>query len=219
MQVIIVGGGKTGRYLANRLATDGTSVTLIEQRADVVETVKRSCAGVTALAGNASDPAVLERAGIRMADVLVAVTGRDETNLVVSMLAKLEFSVARVVARVNNPSNEWMFVPGNGVDVGVSQAELIARFLIEGIDASDVYTLMRLGRDDHAIVQAKIGPRSQVAGRALKDIAFPGETIVIAVEHDGAMSVPNGSTILHANDEAVLFTSQDGRDAIRRLFS
>lgn len=219
MQIVIVGGGKTGRYLAGRLIDDGASVTVIEKRDEAAKSVQRHCPGCTVVTGNASDPAVLQRAGIRMADALAAVTGKDETNLVVSMLAKMEFSVGRVVARVNNPANEWMFVPKNGVDVGVNHAELAARFVIEGIDASDVYTLMRLGRDGCALVQAKVGARSKAAGHAIKDIAFPPETVVVAVRRGETMRIPNGSTVLEEGDEAVLFTGAQGRDEIRRLLS
>lgn len=219
MQIIIVGGGKTGRHLATRLTEDGASVTVIELRSEAAENVRRLCPDCRVITGNASDPSVLESAGIRMADALAAVTGRDETNLVVSMLAKMEFSIGRVIARVNNPANEWMFVPGNGVDVGVNQAELTARFVMEGIDASDVYTLMRLGRDDHAIVQAKVGPRSRVAGCRIRDIELPPETVVVAVSRGEEMEVPNGTTMLNAGDEAVFFTSAEGRDEIRRLLS
>lgn len=219
MQIIIAGGGKTGSHLARRLLEDGASVTVIEERAEAAERLERDVPACRVICASASDPQVLEQAGVRMADAVAAVAGEDETNLVISMLAKMEYSVPRVVARVNNPANAWMFTPANGVDVGVNQAEICARFILEGMDARDMYTLMRLGRDDHAIVQAKVGPRAQAAGLRLEEIEFPAETIVVAVERDGELTVPNGSTVLEAGDEAVIFTSRDGRDQIRRLFS
>ncbi len=219
MQIIIVGGGKTGSHLAARLTDDGAAVTVIEQRSERAERLRASCPAATVIEGSGADPQVLERAGIHMVDAVAAVTGEDEVNLVVSLLAKMEFSVPRVVARVNSPANAWMFTPANGVDVGVNQAEITARFILEGMNARDVYTLMRLGRDDHRIVQATVAPGSRVAGCALRDITFPDETIVVGVDHGGALAVPNGDTVLSPGDEAVLFTTDEGTDELRRLFS
>lgn len=219
MQIIIVGGGKIGGYLASELAADGNEVTVVEQRPDMVERLEQMCPACTVVKGSASDPQTLERAGVRMADVTAIVTGDDEVNLVAAMLAKMEFSVPRVIARVNNPSNAWMFTPANGVDVGVNQAELIGRFIMEGMNLRDVYTIMKLGRDEHCIVQATVRAGSRVDGIPLRDISFPEQTIVVAVERNGDLTVPNGSTHLAAGDEAVLFCSKEGRDAIRRLFS
>ena len=219
MQIIIVGGGKAGAHLATRLSGDGAHVTVIEGRPEAIERLKRLCPTCSIVEGNASNPDVLEKAGILIADALTAVTGADETNLVVSMLAKMEYSVPRVVARVNNPANAWMFTPANGVDVAVNQAEITARFVVEGMNAHDVYTLMKLGRDEHSIVQATVAPSAHVAGKTLRDIAFPAETIVAGVEHEGALAVPNGDTILAPGDEAVLFTTDEGTEELRRLFS
>ena len=219
MQIIIVGGGKTGTYLASTLIADGASVTVIENRPEAIARLKRACPDARVLEGNGSDPQLLEEAGVRMADAVAAVTGKDEANLVVAMLAKMEFSVPRVVARVNDPANAWMFTPANGVDVGVNQAEIMARFIVEGMDAHDVYTLMRLGRDQHSIVQATVGVQARVAGMALKDISFPAQTIVVAIDRGGDLTVPNGSSVLQPGDEAIIFTSEEGTDEIRRLFS
>ena len=112
-----------------------------------------------------------------------------------------------------------MFTPANGVDVGVNQAEITARFIMEGMNARDVYTLMRLGRDDHRIVQVTVASGARVAGRALRDIAFPAETIVVGIDHEGTLAVPNGDTALAPGDEAVLFTTDGSTDELRRLFS
>ena len=188
MQIIIVGGGKTGSHLAARLTDDGAAVTVIENRPEAAKRVRTACPAATVIEGSGADPRGLERAGVHRVDAVAAVTGEDEVNLVVSLLAKMEFSVPRVVARVNSPANAWMFTPANGVDVGVNQAEITARFIMEGMNARDVYTLMRLGRDDHRIVQATVAPGARVAGRALRDIAFPAETIVVGIDHEGTLA-------------------------------
>ena len=219
MQIIIAGGGKVGAHLASQLCADGETVTIIEQRADAIERLRRTCPDCTVIEDSASDPRVLERAGVHMADVVAAVTGQDEVNLVISMLAKMEFSVPRVIARVNDPANAWMFTPVNGVDVGINQAEITVRFIREGMNLRDMFTLMKLGRDEHSIVQTTVNPGSKVEGMALAKITFPAETIVVAVDHAGNMVVPNGRTVLHAGDDAILFCSLEGRDEIRRLFA
>lgn len=219
MQIIIAGGGKIGAHLASQLCADGETVTIIEQRAEAVERLRRSCPDCTIIEQSASNPRVLERAGVRMADVVAAVTGQDEVNLVISMLAKMEFSVPRVVARVNDPANAWMFTPVNGVDVGVNQAEIITRFIREGMSLRDMLTLMKLGRDEHSIVQTTVKPGSKVEGMPLSQITFPDQTIVVAVDHTGDLIVPNGRTVLRAGDETVLFCSREGRDEIRRMFA
>ena len=109
MQIIIVGGGKIGGHLASQLIADGNAVAVIERRADVAARLAQACPEADVVEGSASDPQVLERAGVHMADVVAIVTGSDEVNLVAAMLAKMEFSVPRVIARVNNPANAWMF--------------------------------------------------------------------------------------------------------------
>lgn len=219
MQIIIAGGGKIGAHLASQLCADGETVTIIEQRPESVERLRRACPDCTIIEDSAANPLALERAGVHMADVLAAVTGKDEVNLVIAMLAKMEFSVPRVVARVNDPANAWMFTPVNGVDVGVNQAEILTRFIREGMSLRDMLTLMKLGRDEHSIVQATVNPGSRVENVPLSKIDFPDQTIVVAVDRNDSLTVPNGRTVLRAGDEAVLFCSREGRDAIRRLFA
>lgn len=219
MQIIIAGGGKVGAHLASQLCADGESVTVIESDPRAVERLSRACPDCAVVEASASDPRSLERAGVHMADALAAVTGADEVNLVIAMLAKMEFAVPRVIARVNNPANAWMFTPANGVDVGVNQADIIARFAREGMNLRDMLTLMKLGRDEHSIVQATVNTGSRVEGMALSDIGFPENTIVVAVDRAGSLTVPNGRTVLNAGDEAVLFCSREGREGIRRLFA
>ncbi|MDM8300775.1 potassium channel family protein [Collinsella tanakaei] len=219
MQIIIAGGGKVGAHLASQLCSDGETVTIIENQREKVARLRRTCPECTVIEGSATDPLVLERAGIHMADVLAVVTGKDEVNLVIAMLGKMEFAVPRVISRVNDPSNAWMFTPVNGVDVAINQAEITVRFIHEGMNLRDMFTLMKLGRDEHSIVQATVNPGAKVDGAPLADIAFPAQTIVVAVERGGNLTVPNGRTVLRAGDEAILFCSREGRDAIRRLFA
>lgn len=219
MDIIIVGGGKTGTYLASLLAEDGYRIRIIESRKDHVARLRAQFGERDVILGNGADPIMLERAGILHADVVVAATGSDEVNLVVSTLAKMEYSVGRVVARVNNPVNAWMFNEGMGVDVGINQAELLARSVQEGLDLRDVFTILRLGKDGHAVVRVEVRPGSRVVDEALRDVELPGSTILVAVDRDGDIIVPKGDTRFVAGDKIIAFTDAEGRSRLHRAFA
>jgi trk system potassium uptake protein TrkA len=129
MKVIIVGGGKVGTSLALLLLEKGYAVKVIEAEKESISRLQQDLPTDAVALGNGTDPAVLEAAGVRGMDVVAATTGQDETNLVVTNLARFVFNVPRVVARVNNPKNVWMFTPVMGVDVAVNQADLMARLI------------------------------------------------------------------------------------------
>ena len=219
MQIIIVGGGKTGSYLAPILKGDGSSVVVVENRRRVAEKFQANLPDQRVIVGNGTSPEVLERAGVMGADVVIAATGSDEVNLVVSTLAKVEYQVPRVVARVNNPRNSWMFNESMGVDVGINQADLIARSVQEGLDMEDVFTIMRLGKDDHALVQVEVRPGSGAVGRRVSDLSLPDQTVIIAIDRAGDIIVPNGDTGLCEGDNVLAFTSAAARQERRRALA
>lgn len=219
MQIIIVGGGKTGSYLAPILKGDGSSVVVVENRRRVAEKFQANLPDQRVIVGNGTSPEVLERAGVMGADVVIAATGSDEVNLVVSTLAKVEYQVPRVVARVNNPRNSWMFNESMGVDVGINQADLIARSVQEGLDMEDVFTIMRLGKDDHALVQVEVRPGSGAVGRCVSDLSLPDQTVIIAIDRAGDIIVPNGDTGLCEGDNVLAFTSEAARQELRRALA
>lgn len=219
MQIIIVGGGKTGSYLAPILKGDGSSVVVVDNRRKVAEKFQASLPDQRVIVGNGTSPEVLERAGVMSADVVIAATGSDEVNLVVSTLAKVEYQVPRVVARVNNPKNSWMFNESMGVDVGINQADLIARSVQEGLDMEDVFTIMRLGKDDHALVQVEVRPGSGAVGRRVSDLSLPDQTVIIAIDRAGDIVVPNGDTGLCEGDNVLALTSEGARQELRRALA
>jgi trk system potassium uptake protein TrkA len=135
MNVLIVGGGKVGATLAARLHAARHQVKLIEARREHLDPLKLDLPAETLVLGSGTDPNVLESSGIRQAEIVAAVTGADETNLVVTSLARFEFGVRRTIARVNNPKNAWLFTPEMGVDVALDQADLIARLIVEEVEA------------------------------------------------------------------------------------
>jgi trk system potassium uptake protein TrkA len=132
MKVIIVGGGKVGTSLALLLLEKGYNVKVIEAAREKISRLQQDLQADVVASGNGTDPVVLEAAGILGVDVVAATTGQDETNLVVTNLARFVFNVPRVVARVNNPKNAWMFTPMMGVDVAVNQADLMASLIAKG---------------------------------------------------------------------------------------
>lgn len=219
MQIIIVGGGKTGSYLAPILKGDGSSVVVVDNRRKVAEKFQASLPDQRVIVGSGTSPEVLERAGVMSADVVIAATGSDEVNLVVSTLAKVEYQVPRVVARVNNPKNSWMFNESMGVDVGINQADLIARSVQEGLDMEDVFTIMRLGKDDHALVQVEVRPGSGAVGRRVSDLSLPDQTVIIAIDRAGDIIVPNGDTGLCEGDNVLALTSEGARQELRRALA
>ena len=218
MDIIIVGGGKIGSHLASLLTRDGHAVRIIESNRSAAGRLREHEPEVDVTLGNGADPFALERAGVMRADVVVAATGSDEVNLVVSTLAKMEYGVGRVVARVNNPANAWMFDESMGVDVGINQAEIIGRSVQEGLDLKDVLTIMRLGKDGHAVVRVEVRPSSQVIGMALRDISLPDETVLIAIDRDGSIVIPRGDTRFEAGDRILALTDAEGRRRLRRAF-
>lgn len=203
MITIIVGGGNTGSYLAKLLLDAGHSVKVVEQRPVVLEKMQGELPREVIISGDGSSPKVLELAGIRDANVLAAVTGFDETNLVVTSLARFEFNVPRVIARVNNPKNAWLFTPEMGVDVTVNQADILARLVAEEMSLGDMMTLLKLRKGEYSLVEEKVHPQSPAAGKDLKELQIPSECVVAAVIRKKQLIIPHGDTILEPADEVL----------------
>lgn len=203
MFVIIVGGGKTGSQLAVELLQEGHQVVVIEARASVLERLRQELPVEVILDGDGSSPAVLEKAGIEEAQVLAAVTGEDETNLVITTLARFEFGVPRTIARVNNPKNKWLFDSDMGVDVALSQADILAKLIAEEMSLGDMMTLLKLRKGEYAIIEEKVHPQAPVVGMTLRDINLPPECVFVAVLRKGRLIVPKGDTELQPVDEVI----------------
>lgn len=203
MFVIIVGGGKTGSQLALQLLGEGHQVRLIEDRASVLERLKDELPADSIFSGDGSSPSVLEAAGIGHAQVLAAVTGEDETNLVVTTLARFEFNVPRTIARVNNPKNAWLFNSEMGVDVALNQADILAKLIAEEMSLGDMMTLLKLRKGEYSIVEEKVHPTAVVVGKTLREIELPPSCVFVAVIRKGQLIVPSGATDLQPVDEVI----------------
>ena len=219
MYVIIVGGGKTGSQLATQLLGEGHRVRLIEDRPNILERLRGELPEEIVYFGDGSSPAVLEAVGIGQAQVLAAVTGEDETNLVVTSLARFEFNVPRIIARVNNPKNAWLFNQEMGVDVALNQTDILAKLIAEEMSLGDMMTLLKLRRGEYSIVEEKVHPQAIVVGKALRDINVPPKCVFVAVIRRGQLIVPVGSTVFEPVDEVIALVHGSQTPKLAELLS
>ena len=203
MFVIIVGGGKTGENLAIQLIHGGHRVIVIEDRPEVLERLRKEIPPEAVVAGDGSSPAVLEAVGIHQAQVLAAVTGEDEANLVITTLARFEFSVPRIIARVNNPKNAWLFTEDMGVDVALNQVDILTKMIAEEMSLGDMMTLLELRKGEYAIVEEKIHEQAAVVGKSLRELSLDNECVLVAVLRKGQLIIPRGDTVLQPVDEVI----------------
>lgn len=219
MRVLIIGGGKVGSYLANLLIAGGHHVRLVETRAAQLPALQRDLPKEVIVLGDGTDPTVLESAGVRTAQVVATVTGDDETNLVVATLARFEFGVPRIIARVNNPKNAWLFTPEMGVDVGLNQADLMARLIAEEMSLGDMMTLLKLRKGQYAVVEEKVHPEAPAAGKAIADLHLPEDCVLVAILRKGELLLPRGSIILQPADEILALVTDQSAAALAGLLS
>src|SRR5512145_728920 len=203
MNVIVVGGGRVGGYLASLLISAGHKVKVVEERPEENRHLRRDLPQGVVVQGNGTDPDVLEKTGIRHANVVAAVTGADETNLVVIGLARFEFKVPRTIARVKNPRNAWMFTPEMGVDVALNQTDLLAHLVAEEMSLGDMMTLLKLRKGQYSLVEEKVHPTAVAADKALGDLKLPERCVLAAVIRKGQLILPRGDVVLQAADEIV----------------
>lgn len=219
MNVIIVGGGYTGVYLAKLLIENQCSVKVIENRSHVFDKLQHDLPQKYVVRGSGTDPNVLESVGIAATDVFVSITDKDEVNLVASTIAKFEFGVSRVIARVNNPKNAWLFTASMGVDICVNQADLMAHLIIEGIDMKNMMTLLKINRGDASIIQVHVGAESQAAGKPIRELNIPNTGIIISVLRGDENFIPRGDTIIKEGDDILALANEKAQAVISQLFT
>jgi trk system potassium uptake protein TrkA len=216
VRVVIAGAGAVGTYLAEDLAANGHEVLLIEKNAPDVPQLSDKL-DVQLIVADACEVDVLQEAELERADVVVATTGDDEDNLVIALLAKQEFAVPRVIARVNHPKNHWLFNETWGVDVAVSTPHLISALVEEAVSVGSVVRLMQFEGAGARLIEVTLAEHSPAAGSSIENIGLPRGAAIVAVLRDGHIVVPRLDTQLMAGDEVVLLVTGDAEDKIRSL--
>ena len=205
MYIIIVGAGNVGSYLAKRLLEDKHVVVVIEK--DPLR-CKKLAEEMNALIinGDGCDPKSLEDAGADRADVVAAVTGDDEDNLVICQLAKEKFGTKRTVARVNDSRNERIF-SDLGVDVPIDANAIVAKIIEEEVSFADFVTLLTFKRGKLAIVRVDLAEDSPVINKAIKDLQLPPDTVLVSIIRGDKIIIPKGDTVLEARDDIIALTT------------
>ena len=220
MRVVVTGGGNVGTFIAAQLADAGHEVTIVEVDAARVATMAPSApAGVTWVTGDACEPSQLAASGIQDADVVAAVTGDDEDNLVISLLAKQEFAVPRVVGRVNNPHNEWMFDDSWGVDVSVSTPHLLTALVQEAVSVGTLVRLLSFDQGKAGLIETTLAEDSPVIGQEIQQARFPRDSTVVAILRDDHVVVPRGDTVFRESDEVLVLVTAESEDDVRDLLT
>lgn len=210
MYVIIVGGGRTGSQLARLLILQNHEVHVIEDHAEILAHLHREIPTELVHEGNPTYPVVLEKAGIKRADVLAAVTSSDDRNLLVCYLARSMYQVSRTIARVNNPGHAWLFDQTFHIDVTINPAEIIASLISEQMSMGDMMTIAKLHRGNYTLVEEKIPQNATAIGTAIKDLGLVDQCVIAGIIRDGELIVPRGLTVLQAGDEVLAVTNAEG---------
>jgi len=217
MLAVIIGGGRGGSYLARDLQSQGYQVKVVDRRPDVVAKLRQEIGG-DVLCGDGSSPQTLEQVGVAKADLVVALTHNDEDNLVVCRLAKRQFRVPRVIARVNNPLNEWLYTKAWGVDVAISQVHLTSKVIEEEIGLGELITLLKLNRGEAALLELRLPEISPCQGKAIRDLNLPAETVIVSVIRGGKLIIPRGDTVLETGDDILAVSTVAAEKALKDLF-
>src|SRR5271157_6592891 len=217
MKVAIAGAGNVGRFLAEDLAPSGHEVLLLDSNADLVASLP-PVDGVQYICADACEVSSLQAAHFDQMDVVVAATGDDEDNLVISLLAKQEFAVPRVIARVNHPKNQWLFNESWGVDVSVSTPQLLTALVEEAVSVGALVRLLQFQGGAAHLVEITLAEDSPANDIAIADLDFPRDAVVVAVVRADRLVVPRGDTTLQSGDEVLVLVAAEAEDAVHALF-
>ena len=214
MYVIVVGGGRLGYYLTKALLDEGHEVLIIEKKAAICEVINSEL-GSVCLHGDGCETTTLAQAGTSRADMMVAVTGDDEDNLVACQVAKYKFKVPRTIARVRNPKNESTFKK-LGVDVAVSTTSIILEHIEHEVPSHSLMHLLAIEDKGLEVVEIKVPPDSPTVGKQIRHLALPPDSILsLIIRKERKPIVPTPSTTLRAADQIIAVTHPESEDALR----
>ena len=214
MYIIIVGGGEIGYYLAKALLDEGHETLVLEKDPGVKESICDEL-GSVCTRGDGCEAATLEAAGTGRADMLIAVTGEDEDNLVACQVAKHKFNVPRTIARIKNPKNETIFKK-LGIDVTVSSTNVILENIQEELPTHPLTHLLSIRDKGLEIVEIKIPPESTTVGKAVRELSLPPESILsLIINKERKPQVPTANTVIQSEDQIIAVTSPESEEALR----
>jgi trk system potassium uptake protein TrkA len=219
MRIVIAGGGNVGTYIADELHQGGHDVLIVEVDPNRVEQarIQGEPPGVSWLQADGCEVSEFVQADPGKADVVVAVTGDDEDNLVISLLAKQEFGVPRVVARVNNPANEWLFNENWGVDVSVSTPHLLTALVEEALSVGSLVRLLSFEHGRVRLSEVTLAANSPADSKEIVDLGLPRDSTVVAILREDRVVVPRGDTVLYVGDEVIVLVTDESEDAVRAV--
>ena len=214
MYIIVVGGGRVGYYLTKALLDEGHEVLIVEKNATICEGITGELGGVC-VRGDGCETATLADIGTGRADMLIAVTGDDEDNLVACQLAKHKFNVARTIARIRNPKNETIFKK-LGIDVTVSGTNIILEAIQQEVPTHPLTHLLTIRDKGLEIVEIKIPPDSITIGKPVKELSLPPESkLTLLLRKEGKPLIPTANTILQGEDQIIAVTTPESEEALR----
>ena len=217
MRVAIAGAGKVGRSIAAELTENGHEVMLVDK--DPASVRPDSIPGAQWLVADACELAVLEKADLASCQVVIAATGDDKVNLVVSLLAKTEYGVPRVVARVNHPKNEWMFNESWGVDVAVSTPRMLSALVEEAVSVGDLVRLFTFRQGNANLVELTLPATSPYIGSRVGEVVWPDDVALVAILRDGRVIAPSTDDPLESGDELLFVAVAEAEDALQEILS
>ena len=217
MRVVIAGAGSVGRSIAYELIGNGHEVLLIDSAVSEVQPSR--VADASWLLADACEISNLHEAGMEKCDVVVAATGDDKVNLVVSLLAKTEFGVPRTVARVNNPKNEWLFDESWGVDVAVSTPRLMTALVEEAVSVGNLVRIFEFRQSGSVLVELTLPEDSAWAGRLASDVPWPQDTVLTCIVREQRAIAPSPDDLLEIGDELLIVTSPDLERTVETLLN
>ncbi|MEV6427121.1 TrkA family potassium uptake protein [Nocardia sp. NPDC051463] len=213
MKVAIAGAGAVGRSIARELLRGGHRVMLLERQLDHIDPT--AIPDAVWVHADACELALLEDAGLETYEVVIAATGDDKANLVHALLAKTEFGVRRVVARVNDPRNEWLFDSSWGVDVAVSTPRLLASLVEEAVSVGDLVRLMTLRQGQANLVEITLPADTALAGKPVRTLTLPRDAALVTILRGGRVIVPQPDDPFEGDDELLFVTSVEAEEDLR----